>query len=865
MNGRRRFLTASVISVQNSNFVYPSCQNCFSRLCLDLERYVEDLNSEAGEATRDTSPSVLIQAVETCFVGKKFIFGVKDSNKQDGASCRVKTLTACQVFVPNPGLVGCTVLHYLHQHQHCSRSTVGHGGAWSPSSTFTALDQPSGELSSWYGSGDQVFSGHTNCFSSLWPQSFGLASSSVSGGAAADPTALGLSRPACDEPGLDGSPFCLPHHRQSVDTTQDDNLTVNERNVQGDDKLCLCSSWRDSSFVTKDAQSHSSERDGCRSLGSPLEKGKKDSPGKISSRRSCGLEKSLNPLQSYSFCPPISYPGHSRDSGSSQGDSWFGDELPYSESLDEFIARIEKGQATVAPTETRAWGRFHDKQAGEIHKHVNWSPLQLEVISATSQAGEKPQEVAEKEDVSKEPVPSRHQAIWQPLSGKEYQQGASISYSSTQLSPAGIKPSGSKGSCPSSKEGEVEDTIGHENHPVPSSLKTAGSCRKGPVHVNCKREGNARNKSSSRYERKQTSDPTNVRGQGFTSAAHEKPDADRERQPFQEVHENNCEGGEISSLLRDSSICPWGGYNASADLFDASAAGVEVVAGTLSSAPGGAMAAKPTASGRRPSESGAGWNTSQNGLPFLESLASSEPKASTPVAGPAAELGPGLSDSRDFVPSSQSTPRVRPCQQARLPRKTETNLSELPLNRLPWIEAKWKRSRAAFKGPFAKQLVNKFLQSRRSKGGSAAEAGTSMTPGLASNGSLAQEPSGNDSDEWIPPSEKKWRQTHPFQDPKMSRLSKRKCWDHSPFSEKRTRRTVLRRILGLARTEFTPQSQQPTEASFREDVADSQPVMVAASSRSCTVSGGTRSNWPPTPRSTPNMANWSPELFRDNS
>ncbi|EMP35011.1 Nitric oxide-inducible gene protein, partial [Chelonia mydas] len=35
----RRLLAASVISVQNSNFVYPSCQNCFSKLILDSNRF----------------------------------------------------------------------------------------------------------------------------------------------------------------------------------------------------------------------------------------------------------------------------------------------------------------------------------------------------------------------------------------------------------------------------------------------------------------------------------------------------------------------------------------------------------------------------------------------------------------------------------------------------------------------------------------------------------------------------------------------------------------------------------------------------------------------------------------------------------
>nr|XP_056714817.1 DNA damage-induced apoptosis suppressor protein [Euleptes europaea] len=956
MYGRRRFLAASVISVQNSNFVYPSCQNCFSRLHLDLERYsclkcgcsgdareasyryrlslevanshevflvtvfgscleaffgvpakslqryIEDLNPEAtGGATGDASPSVVIQAVESCFVGKKFIFGVKGSEKQDGVGrlqndSRVgrcpKALTACQMFVPNPGLVGCTVLRHLHQQQCSSRSQISHEGARSPSGLFTALDQPSGELSGLPSSGDcdAVPSGHANHLSSLWPQSFGLASLSVSGGAAVDPTALGSSRTACDEQTWDDSPVSPLHHCQSIDNSQNDKLTVNERDVQEDDKLRLCSTWHDSSVVTKDAQSHSSERDDSGSLQSLLEKGKKDSPGQISIRCSRGLEKSPNPLRGYSFSPLISCASRSR---SSQGDPWFWDELPSSESLNEFIARIENGEAAVSPTEARARGRIPSERAGEIHGPVDQLPLQLHAASATGQAHEKLQEEAEKEEASKEPVLSRHQPNRLSFSGKEYQQGVSFRYSSTQgkdewellsshhqillpqLSPVGIKPSGSKGSCPSSKEGGGRDAAGCENHHIPASLKTASNCHTGPAHLNCMQEGNVsgwRKKFRSCRELKQTSDPTDVQGQGFTSAACEKPDKVCERQPFQDMHENNCKGGEISRLLQDSSICPQGGYNASADLFDVSATGVEVVAGMLSmaqafSAQGGASTSKSAPSGRKPSESEASWNTSQSGLSFLDLFAASNPKASTPVVGSAVDSERSPSGTQDFVLSSQSTPRVRPCQQARLPRGKESIFSELPLNRLPWIDARWKRPRPAFKGPLVKQLVGKFLQSRRLSNVCSATMDTLTTPGLIINGSPAQELSENDLEEWIPPSEKKREQPLPFQNQKTFGLRRRRFGDimeKSPLSEKQTGWKAPRGATGLARTEFTPNSQRPTEATVHEGVADPQRVMVV-SPGSCTFSDGSRSNRTSTPRSTPDTVNWSPELFGDNS
>ncbi|NXI02206.1 DDIAS protein, partial [Pachycephala philippinensis] len=130
MNSVQGLLAASVISIQNSCFVYPACQNCFSRLilhsrrfnclkcgctgeakdasyryrlclkiadtndlfditvfgsCLDpffgvtaenLQRYIQDFNQLSGDTNTESSTRALVQAVETCFIGKRFIFGV---------------------------------------------------------------------------------------------------------------------------------------------------------------------------------------------------------------------------------------------------------------------------------------------------------------------------------------------------------------------------------------------------------------------------------------------------------------------------------------------------------------------------------------------------------------------------------------------------------------------------------------------------------------------------------------------------------------------------------------------------------------------------------------------------------------------
>lgn len=130
MNRRRKFLLASVLALQNSSFIYPSCQKCFSRVvfvskrftctkcgstgeaekasyryklslkvaesiklyvitvfgsCLDiffgltatdLHRYLQDSSKIPETLDSGTTQSLLTKAVENCFVGQSFVFGV---------------------------------------------------------------------------------------------------------------------------------------------------------------------------------------------------------------------------------------------------------------------------------------------------------------------------------------------------------------------------------------------------------------------------------------------------------------------------------------------------------------------------------------------------------------------------------------------------------------------------------------------------------------------------------------------------------------------------------------------------------------------------------------------------------------------
>ncbi|XP_006865075.1 PREDICTED: nitric oxide-inducible gene protein [Chrysochloris asiatica] len=213
---RRKFLLASVLALQNSSFIYPSCQKCFSRIilvskrftcpkcgctseaenasyryklslkvaesnklfgitvfgsCLDtffgltataLHRYIEDPNEIPKTLDRDTTQNLLTKAVETCFVGQNFIFGVTNFENPGSDSRKffqqcpdrkreVKALVASQIVLPDPSVAGFTVIDYFHQLLKPSNLKEFHHGTQADSDIL-ALGLSTSELSNLYGS-----------------------------------------------------------------------------------------------------------------------------------------------------------------------------------------------------------------------------------------------------------------------------------------------------------------------------------------------------------------------------------------------------------------------------------------------------------------------------------------------------------------------------------------------------------------------------------------------------------------------------------------------------------------------------------------------------------------------------------------
>ncbi|XP_023153834.2 DNA damage-induced apoptosis suppressor protein [Amphiprion ocellaris] len=178
MSVRRALVDCAVLSLQDTCVFYPSCKGCFSRIdveqqdttryrcsrcgyrCLkeqvdyryrlslsvtrdrcifgvtvfgstlnpffgihanELQRLVENLDGSVEQSTRFT---LLGKAVEDCFIGRHFIFGLKASETEsgpwfggsflNGSSSKDRSqFVASQMILPKaPGLSGCTVISY---------------------------------------------------------------------------------------------------------------------------------------------------------------------------------------------------------------------------------------------------------------------------------------------------------------------------------------------------------------------------------------------------------------------------------------------------------------------------------------------------------------------------------------------------------------------------------------------------------------------------------------------------------------------------------------------------------------------------------------------------------------------------------
>ncbi|TSQ12709.1 hypothetical protein Baya_10789 [Bagarius yarrelli] len=118
MTSKRVLLSCTVISLQDTRFVYPCCKVCLCRvLNQSNSRFIDSETFKGPLSLRQ----LLIKAVEDCFIGKCLVFGLKLSVR-DAENClfgkpaaadESVQFVACQVIPPHGALLGVPVFAYL--------------------------------------------------------------------------------------------------------------------------------------------------------------------------------------------------------------------------------------------------------------------------------------------------------------------------------------------------------------------------------------------------------------------------------------------------------------------------------------------------------------------------------------------------------------------------------------------------------------------------------------------------------------------------------------------------------------------------------------------------------------------------------
>ncbi|XP_036603637.1 DNA damage-induced apoptosis suppressor protein [Trichosurus vulpecula] len=441
MNRRKKFLIASIVAVQNSSFIYPSCQKCFSRVilvskrfdcsrcgytgeaknvtyryklslkvsdanrlfaitvfgsCLDaffgitatcLNRYIKDSNQIEGTLDSNSIQDLLTQAVQVCFVGRTFIFGVTNfENEGERASAsnnflqkcphndrHIKELVACQISLPNSNITGYTVINYFDQLLQSSNFKNIHCGPQLSDSHLLEGDHPSSELSSLGSSGSSscfVQSSGRDRLSRLWQQFLGLTPVVTQ---PADDEDFSISEQSKDdgvilqqrERASSAEVTHVNNYHEPIQDCHSPHLSLGEESKRGKldtesglpashltatlnnyHEIGAANNW--SSFCPLEVK-QSPEESNTDLFPSTLETEEKCSQPKLTHHQ--GHKSDLS--SSFQKRPPFntSSPSPEANAGNTQeGDPEIWDDLPFSESLNAFIAVIENENTIVQAT-----------------------------------------------------------------------------------------------------------------------------------------------------------------------------------------------------------------------------------------------------------------------------------------------------------------------------------------------------------------------------------------------------------------------------------------------------------------------------------------------------------------------------------
>uniref|UniRef100_A0A8C6RMV8 DNA damage-induced apoptosis suppressor protein n=1 Tax=Nannospalax galili TaxID=1026970 RepID=A0A8C6RMV8_NANGA len=484
MSKRRKFLLASVLALQNSSFIYPSCQKCFSRVvfvserstcpkcgstgeaekasyryrlslkvaessklliitvfgsCLDiffgltatdLHRYLQDSTKIPETLDSGTTQSLLTEAVENCFVGQSFVFGVtnfgnicghdSDSNNFLQQCCghrgEVRALVASQIILPDPRIAGFTVIDYFHQllKHHCSSQELsGHS---------LTLDFSNNDLSSIHGSGNSSYfleSHGRDKFLRFWQPSLELTSTdsqlgdnnefSASEQSMASDTphqnrqcisfAEGTGPKSCHDP-IQGS-WSLVSHMDKENTAE---KLDEEFVLQANHLSVVCSSHHETRLSNSSLLPLQMQE--------PFEEDNTESCSTAEIKNSysqCELPcyqhhdvDTTTILQERATCSPLSRRPEETARVSQDCDSLIWDDLPLSESLNKFLAVVE---SEISITKTDVKNRKHCNDIDKFHtdhSRLSVTPWRITGTLTTPPMALKSSQAMIKENSSKE-------------------------------------------------------------------------------------------------------------------------------------------------------------------------------------------------------------------------------------------------------------------------------------------------------------------------------------------------------------------------------------------------------------------------------------------------------------------------------
>uniref|UniRef100_A0A8B9NSR5 DNA damage induced apoptosis suppressor n=1 Tax=Apteryx owenii TaxID=8824 RepID=A0A8B9NSR5_APTOW len=860
MSGGRALLAASVISIQNSCFIYPACQSCFSRLILDsrrfnclkcgctgeakdasyryrlslkiadtndlfditvfggcldpffgvtagnLQRYIQDFNQLSGETNKDASPGMLVQAVETCFIGKRFIFGVKGCVSQDGGhsvassilqNCSrinrgTKSLTACQIFLPNTAVTGFTVISYFHRLLQSAKFRSCNSSSYLPDASSAALDQPVSELSSLSSlSRNSCFvqSSGRESFLGSWQQSFSLTSSVA--WVTADFSSLEMEELMSEQNEQEERPVSAESctvslNNQTLWDSQFCSSSVRKGNKEENNELSSQSNQTNNVSAPDKLERISSSKTECsfdnssRLLQNLLEVGIKNTYPENNSGNDSYPEKSPNSLFYKRHASPSN---HVNVAGVSPTDSMLWDELPFSESLNEFLARIEDKSVVTSPN--LDIGKHALVESSKLDTNiVESSPRQTLVAGNLHEVSILGKFLSPVEKDSWESIPfpcfqsnpnpprdevSQYESFCSALSSTNKECGASLFISSPrQLIPSQSlavtsEPSPSKRRFVQSKEANIgisksacsfiglQCTVEHRRTLCLQRSKTAACVHS--AHDSCLVDWE--NKENYSYIPSQKTDLTCLGAWDSDPATpnNTKRTYKRELKPLAELQENTFRSINKREMLGNSG-CPGGSYNASADLFDASARELAKTVEFLnksrnSSLQEDALTEKGTAELVLDSV-----DVPCNNSKHRSSLHRSPPafsKHSTPVTYSFCDSECNSVSAQDFVPYSQSTPVAKPLQKICPIGERSSFITIFTPKNLTKIRSKCKQSRPSFQNTLLQQLTGRSVKRKRPSNKEDKESNSSVSQQSLINSRLP----GDDFEEWIPPSTNK--------------------------------------------------------------------------------------------------------------